>query len=155
MFIDGTWDLGVKVQSANATDSGVIGSTNIINLGAAYKYFAGVTKCKLFYRFSVTQTTSLILSFLGDSNANLATNPETIASTGTLVNDETGTALADDATARFISGFMHIDGQISAWQYYGLWIVSAGTGNTVVAGDCYLVIDPQTNERWARQAAPA
>jgi hypothetical protein len=158
MILDGQLDFGVKTQGANAASGGVLGSTNVFDAGESKKLF-GHDEMWLWARFGVTQCSQVQLDLRGDTTAaTLATggaDTETIASTGSITADEVGTALADDATERFVTVRIRIPKQKLAMRYYGLWITTTGTGDTVTAGDAYVVMGGQNHLLGARAAAPA
>lgn len=165
MIVDRKLNFGI-LASADISTNGLI-SCNVLDLGAS-QFLFNADGDKLFFRVAVSQCSSLTLSLLGDTTAaTLATGgtaTEVIAS-GTFTVDEDGTALADDATERFVTGHILIPKQKRAMRFYGLFAVGVGTTSNLVdsasqfsdaqiAGDAYVVRDAADNLLHKRELIP-
>ena len=158
MLLDAKLNFGIMAQTANAASSGVLGSTNVYDGGESKILFSD-DGLWLVARFGVTQCSVVKVDLLGDTTAATldtgGTDTPTIASTGNITVDEVGTALADDATTRYVQVRLPIPKQTTAARYYGLWITTTGTGDTVSLGDAYIARDAPNNMLKAREAVPA
>ena len=165
MILDRKLNFGILVSADISTD-GLI-SANVYDAGES-KVLFDTDEYKLVFRVAVSQCSKLVLTLLGDTTAaTLATGgtaTEVIAS-GTFTVDEAGTALADDATERYVRGIIPIPKQNLAMRYYGLFAVGTGTtanlvdsgsqfNDAQVAGDAHVVLDAADNLLWKRAAVP-
>jgi hypothetical protein len=129
-IMDTVWKFSTD-QALGASPATVI-SADVNNLGAAKKPFEGVdTKLKLVVTVSAGGGTdhTLALKFIGDSAANLAGSPITLAEMAAVTLATT----AVPATFEF-----PINRQTTAKQYYGVSYTQAGTGTLAFVVDAYL-----------------
>jgi len=166
-IVDKYLDFGIHTSS-DISSNGII-SFNVIDMGESLILFSSEEPMYLFFRVSVTQCSSLTITLVGDTSAaTLVTggaDTEVIAS-GTFTADEVGTALVNDGTARYVSGYIPIAKQKAAMRFYGLFAIGVGTTSNLLdtgsqftaqykAGDAYVVRTPPTNMVLGRAAIPA
>lgn len=158
MILDVKLNFGTPAISTSNT--AVIG-TNIHNAAEAKLLFKteGPNKPKLFYSFDVDTACEGFRIDVhatdqsdGDVDASEA-GTEVLASTGIITDDHLGAALGS-GTQR-CEGYIILDGQQVARQYYTLALHLAGTTPSCDAGDAYVVLDAQTNMVGDRAAIPA